>query len=105
MGLLLVLSLQIFLLHLMLLQQQQQLLQQQQLQQQQLQQQHQMQQKYLQAQYEEELPVYENVYENILVNNQNYNNQLDYVNLPPPPPYPGTNGETAGGGHVRNLSD
>ena len=86
-------------------QQQQQLLQQQQLQQQQLQQQHQMQQKYLQAQYEEELPVYENVYENILVNNQNYNNQLDYVNLPPPPPYPGTNGETAGGGHVRNLSD
>ena len=64
-----------------------------------------MQQKYLQAQYEEELPVYENVYENILVNNQNYNNQLDYVNLPPPPPYPGTNGETAGGGHVRNLSD
>ena len=41
--------------------------------------------------YEDELPVYENVYENIVVNNQKaYNNQLDYVNLPPPPPYPGT---------------
>ena len=40
---------------------------------------------------EEHLPVYENVYENIVVNNQAaYNNQLDYVNLPPPPPYPGT---------------
>ena len=64
--------------------QQQQLLLQQQL----------MQQQYLQSQYEaEELPVYENVYENIVVNNQGtaaYNNQLDYVNLPPPPPYPGT---------------
>ena len=92
--------------------QQQQLQKQQQLQQQQLQQQQQMQTKYLQAQYEEELPVYENVYENILVNNQNYNNQLDYVNLPPPPPYPGTNGTvTIEPGHVsrvthvRNLSD
>ena len=45
--------------------------------------------------YEEELPVYENVYENIVVNNQQaYNNQLDYVNLPPPPPYPGTTSST-----------
>ena len=93
--------------------QQHQLQKQQQLQQQQLQQQQQMQTKYLQAQYEEELPIYENVYEKILVNNQNYNNQLDYVNLPPPPPYPGTNGHVSADPghvsshvtHVRNLSD
>ena len=97
--------------------QQHQLQKQQQLQQQQLQQQQQMQTKYLQAQYEEELPIYENVYEKILVNNQTYNNQLDYVNLPPPPPYPGTNGHVSADPghvtshvashvtHVRNLSD
>ena len=90
---------------------QQQLQQQQQILQQQLQQQQYLQQQQ-QGQYEEELPVYDNIYENIVVNNQGFNNQMDYVNLPPPPPYPGTNGTDSASGvhvahvsHVRNLSD
>ena len=63
---------------------------------QQLQQQQLQQPTRLQAQHEEELPIYAS--EKILVNNQNYNNQLD---LSPPPPYPGTNGHVSADlGHV-----
>merc|ERR1719315_225644 len=78
----------------------------------------------LQQQYEDP-PVYENVYENIDVNSQiksqlKQNQRLaeeaqlyrDYVNLPPPPPYPGQtqNDNLLGQGvttaaHSRNLSD
>ena len=75
----------------------------------------------LQQQYEDP-PVYENVYENIDVNSQiksqlKQNQRLaeeaqlyrDYVNLPPPPPYPGqTQADTqvtAPAIHSRNLSD
>jgi len=75
----------------------------------------------LQQQYEDP-PVYENVYENIDVNSQiksqlKQNQRLaeeaqlyrDYVNLPPPPPYPGqTQADTqvtTPAIHSRNLSD
>jgi len=78
----------------------------------------------LQQQYEDP-PVYENVYENIDVNSQiksqlKQNQRLaeeaqlyrDYVNLPPPPPYPGQTQNDSHIGqvmtttaHSRNLSD
>jgi len=78
----------------------------------------------LQQQYEDP-PVYENVYENIDVNSQiksqlKQNQRLaeeaqlyrDYVNLPPPPPYPGQTQNDIQMGqvmtaaiHSRNLSD